>query len=116
MKFLDSEKRYEAYQLFKQYADSKENLYSWSLATERVAAVYGLDYANDACNVYRYAEHQLVNFPSLSYQWHRGDPDFCSAWITGEPGYWGSGGSVDEAVGSVLRAHPERFQIVDGDK
>lgn len=33
------------------------------------------------------------------------------ACIKGEHGYWGSGDSVQDAIGSVINAHPERFGL-----
>lgn len=33
------------------------------------------------------------------------------AQIKDEPGYWGCGDSRDDAIGSLVRSHPERFGI-----
>lgn len=33
------------------------------------------------------------------------------AQIKGEPGYWACGRTQDEAVGDLIRSHPERFGL-----
>jgi hypothetical protein len=35
------------------------------------------------------------------------------ACITGQPGAWGYGPSVETAIGAVVTAHPERFAAVE---
>lgn len=33
------------------------------------------------------------------------------AQIKGEPGYWSAGRSIDEAIGDLIKTHPERFKV-----
>lgn len=33
------------------------------------------------------------------------------AQIADNPGYWGEGKTIDEAIGSLIRSHPNRFNL-----
>lgn len=46
----------------------------------------------------------------FDYQTQRPTPKY-HAQIKDKGGYWGCGHSIDEAVGSLMRSHPEQFGL-----
>lgn len=46
----------------------------------------------------------------FDYQTQKTTPKY-HAQIKGNGGYWGSGDSIDEAVGSLIRSHGEQFGL-----